>query len=262
MGRTAKSTPPRPPKEAARIAALLRREIVTGALRAGDKLLPERELVEQFGVSRPTMREAMRLLESESLIKISRGQHGGARVQSLDVRVTARQLGMFLQMEGTTLADVYQARSFIEPPAAGLIAERRPLAVIEHLGALIESAKEAYEAQDLKAIAQSAYSFSESLTDNAGNKTLSLMAKLLQDIVRRQTTDVTLRTHTHEGVRKMQWLSLRGRMKLVELIEAGEVEEAEKFWRLHLNSTAKVVLSSYRAQMPIDVLQDPDAESA
>lgn len=259
MGKAAKVRPARPPKEAARIATLLRREIVTGALRTGDKLLPERELVEQFNVSRPTLREAMRLLESESLIKISRGQHGGARVQSLDIRVTARQLGMFLQMEGTTLADVYQARSFIEPPAAGLIAQNRPLAVIERLHDLIEAAKQAYENEELHAIAQGAYTFSETLTDNAGNKTLSLMAKLLQDIVRRQTTDVTLRTHTHEGVRKMQWLSLRGREKVVELIEAGEVEEAEKFWRLHLTSTAKVVLSSYRAQMPIDVLQEPEA---
>ncbi len=133
-GARAKTTAQRrSPKAAARIANLLRREIVTGALQPGDMLLPERVLQEKFDVSRPTLREAMRLLESESLIRISRGQHGGAHVQKLDTSVTARQVGMYLQMEGTTLADVLQARAFLEPPAAGLIARNRSLAVIEKL---------------------------------------------------------------------------------------------------------------------------------
>lgn len=244
------------PKAASRIANLLRREIVTGALHAGDKLLPERVLQEQFQVSRPTLREAMRLLESESLIKISRGQHGGARVQKLDTSVTARQVGMFLQMEGTTLADVLQARTFLEPPAAGMIAQSRSLAVIDMLRSNVEMAKKAYEQGDPRALADAQVHFSEVLTTQAGNKTLSLFARLLHDIVHQQMTDVTVRTHSHEGVKKMQWLSIRGREKLIELIEQGKAEEAEKFWRLHLESTARVVQSSFRAQMPIDVLQD------
>jgi GntR family transcriptional repressor for pyruvate dehydrogenase complex len=250
---------PAGPKAAEQIANLLRREIITGALHAGDKLLPERILQEQFQVSRPTLREAMRLLESESLIRISRGQHGGARVQKLDISVTARQVGMYLQMEGTTLADVLQARSFLEPPAAGLIAESRSLAVIDELRGSVEKAKQAYEEGNPLALAEAQSHFSETLTTHAQNKTLSLFANLLHDIVRRQMSDVTVRTHQREGVRKMQWLSIRAREKLIELIVAGEALEAERYWRLHLESTAKVVQSSYRAQMPIDVLQDPEA---
>jgi len=250
------------PKAAEQIANLLRREIITGALHAGDKLLPERILQEQFQVSRPTLREAMRLLESESLIKISRGQHGGARVQKLDISVTARQVGMYLQMEGTTLADVLQARSFLEPPAAGLIAESRSLAVIDELRANVVMAKQAYDEGNPRGLADAQSLFSETLTTHAQNKTLSLFANLLHDIVRRQMTDVTVRTHEREGVRKMQWLSIRAREKLIELIVAGEALEAERYWRLHLESTAKVVQSSYRAQMPIDVLQDVEPEQA
>lgn len=258
----AKKAAPAGPKAAEQIANLLRREIITGALHAGDKLLPERILQEQFQVSRPTLREAMRLLESESLIKISRGQHGGARVRKLDISVTARQVGMYLQMEGTTLADVLQARSFLEPPAAGLIAESRSLAVIEALRGSVEQAKQAYEEGNPRGLAQAQAQFSEILTTHAQNKTLSLFANLLHDIVRRQMSDVTVRTHEREGVRKMQWLSIRAREKLIELIVAGETLEAERYWRLHLESTAKVVQSSYRAQMPIDVLQDVEQEQA
>jgi len=244
------------PKAASRIANSLRREIVTGVLHAGDKLLPERVLQEQFQVSRPTLREAMRLLESESLIKISRGQHGGARVQKLDVSVTARQVGMFLQMEGTTLADVLQARTFLEPPAAGLIAESRSLAVIDKLRSSVSLAKKAYEEGDPRALAEAQTHFSDVLTTEAGNQTLSMFARLLHDIVHQQMVGVTVRTHSQEGVRKMQWLSIRGREKLIELIEQGKAEEAERFWREHLASTARVVTGSFRAQMPIDVLQD------
>ena len=52
-------------KAAERVAAELRREIVTGNLRPGDKLASEKDLQVQFDVSRPTLREALRLLESE-----------------------------------------------------------------------------------------------------------------------------------------------------------------------------------------------------
>lgn len=246
------------PKAASKIANLLRRDIITGNLQAGDKLLPERVLQEQFEVSRPTLREAMRLLEAESLIKISRGQHGGARVQKLDISVTARQVGMYLQMEGTTLADVLKARAFIESPAAGLIAESRSLAIIEELRNNVAIAWEAYEAGDPKGLAEAQAKFSDVLTDHAQNNTLSLFAKLLHDITHRQMADLTIRTHSREGVKKMQYLAIRGREKLIELIEAGEAEEAERFWRLHLESTANIVVNSYRAQMPIDVLKDDD----
>ena len=62
------------------VAAELRRQIVTGRLKPGDKLHPENVLQNEFAISRPTMREALRLLEAESLITIKRGKHGGARV--------------------------------------------------------------------------------------------------------------------------------------------------------------------------------------
>ena len=248
----------RGPKAAARIANLLRREIVTGALQTGEMLLPERVLQEQFNVSRPTLREAMRLLESESLITISRGQHGGARVRKLDTGVTARQVGMYLQMEGTTLADVMQARSFLEPPAAGLIATNRSLAVIEQLRDSLEKARKSYQDGDTRALTEEQSNFSEILTSQSSNNTLALLAKLLHAIVRRQMMGLTMQSSSRDGALKMHWKGLRAREKLVAFIEKGEAEEAEKYWRHHVESAAKVVVGSYKGQMPIDVLQEED----
>src|SRR5262249_2171707 len=81
--------------------------------------------MEMFGVSRPTLREAFRILEAESLISIRRGARGGARVVSPDIAVAARYVGLLLQMSGTTIADVYEARMVTEPAAARLLAARR-----------------------------------------------------------------------------------------------------------------------------------------
>ena len=242
------------PKTAELVAAELRREIATGNLRAGDKLHPERLLCEQFEVSRPTLREALRLLEAESLIKISRGQYGGAEVTSLNIGVAAKQVGLSLQMEGATLEDVWRARAVLEPAAAAFVArsgDREAIAELE------QSIKGAFAALD-DPVEYATYTsqFSEILTKYCENKTLRLLISLIQDIVRRQHRDVTVNTYSTKGVDRMMLLNIRGRERLLELIKRGDAEEAETFWRSHLVGTGKVVFSAYRAQMPIDVLGD------
>ena len=80
----------RVPKIAELVAAHVRRQIVRGELREGDALPPEAALMEQFRISRPTLREAYRVLESEALITVRRGSHGGARVHVPNGDVAAR----------------------------------------------------------------------------------------------------------------------------------------------------------------------------
>lgn len=248
------------PKTAELVAAELRREIATGNLRAGDKLHPERLLCEQFEVSRPTLREALRLLEAESLIRISRGQYGGAEVTSLDIGVAAKQVGLSLQMEGATLEDVWRARAVIEPAAAAEVARSGNRQAIVDLEGSITAALGALD--DPEEYAAFTAQFSEILIQYCENKTLRLLISLIQDIVRRQHRDVTVNTYAAKGVDRMMHLNIRGRERLLELIKKGEADEAEKFWRSHLVGAGKVVFSAYRAQMPIDVLGDPSAGTA
>src|ERR1700722_316778 len=66
----------RVPKAGELVAEQLRRQIVSGELREGDALPPESTLVERYGVSRPTLREAFRILEAEHIIEIKRGGRG------------------------------------------------------------------------------------------------------------------------------------------------------------------------------------------
>jgi DNA-binding FadR family transcriptional regulator len=243
-------------KAAAVVADELRREIVTGNLRPGDKLLPEHLLQEQFRVSRPTLREAMRMLEAESLVRISRGQHGGATVATPDKAVLARQVGVFLQREGTTLRDLWEARMVIEPTAAYLVTTgpgRR--AAVAALSANIQAARA--DIEDPIQYAALTTQFAELLVEHCGNSTLRLFAMLLEDIVRRQYTHDQVANYASPIVgSRLRGLNLRGREKLVEFIEAGKAAEAEAHWHAHLQGAAEQI-SAYRAGMPIDVLRPP-----
>ncbi|MGA9492864.1 MAG: winged helix-turn-helix domain-containing protein, partial [Mycobacterium sp.] len=88
------------PKASALIAADLRRRIVTGELAPGQTLPSETSLMAEFGVSRPTLREAFRILEAEAIITVVRGPKGGAKVLEPDGSMAARYTGTLLQYQG------------------------------------------------------------------------------------------------------------------------------------------------------------------
>src|SRR3954452_24826625 len=79
------------------VADELRQLIVAGELEEGEMLGSEPDLIERFGVSRPSMREALRILETEGLISVRRGVFGGVVVHRPDQRQTARTAALVLQ---------------------------------------------------------------------------------------------------------------------------------------------------------------------
>lgn len=243
------------PKAAEKVVAELRRQIVTGRLKPGDKLHPENVLQTEFGVSRPTLREALRMLEAESLITISRGKHGGAQVNAIDLGAAARQVGVYLQIAGTTLQDVWLARTVIEPPAAGLLAALKDPAAFAELEANIEASREAAET-DLIRYADLSAEFSMLITRHCGNKTINLLAALIYDIIRRQHEDVTERTQTRSSVDKLRQENIKSRVKALALMRTGTPAQAEDFWRAHLTHMRDLVMAAYSSPTTIDVLTE------
>src|SRR5947208_13567171 len=96
----------RSPKTAELVAGTLRRMVVDGQLKDGDFLPHEADLIAHFHVSRPTLREAVRVLESERLVEVRRGSRTGAKVRVPGPEIVARPAGLLLAISGTTLADV------------------------------------------------------------------------------------------------------------------------------------------------------------
>jgi DNA-binding FadR family transcriptional regulator len=111
------------------LADALRARIITGELRPGEKLPIEPDLSVQYGVSRSTVREALRVLASQNLIATTRGVSGGSFVAYPKPEQIAGYLGASLrlltQADSLTIGQLAEARDILEVPAAGLAAQRR-----------------------------------------------------------------------------------------------------------------------------------------
>jgi GntR family transcriptional repressor for pyruvate dehydrogenase complex len=124
------------PKAAQVLATQIKQEIISGKYPEGAMLPPEQEMALQLNVSRPTVRESLRLLESEGLISIRPGPRGGPRVERPDTPTVTRALTTLFQYEKVSLADLLEARRAIEPACAHVAASR---ATAEDIAALRRS---------------------------------------------------------------------------------------------------------------------------
>jgi DNA-binding FadR family transcriptional regulator len=248
----------RAPKTAELIATQLRQRIARGELLEGDALPAETQLMDQFGVSRPILREAFRILESESLIEVRRGVRGGARVRLPDPKTVARYTALLLELKGTTVADVLDARRAIEPAAARMVAERRSPDVLAILRGCHE--EELRTTSDVRARAAASARFHSTLIELSGNTTLSVLIGMLSTIIDHHNAVATARmSHEWRGFRgPYLHLIVEGHGRLLELIEAGQGEAAEQLWRQHMRESRESVdalLGDDRSTMLVDFLQ-------
>jgi DNA-binding FadR family transcriptional regulator len=243
----------RVPKTAELVAGQLRRQIVRGDLSEGDSLPSESVLMEVFGVSRPTLREAFRVLEAEALISIQRGSHGGARVHSPNGDVAARYAGLVLEHRGTTLADVYQARAVIEPACARILAESRSKKDLDRLWAAVEEAEGAHASPQTAGIpaVKIQHDFHSLIVELSGNETVNVLWGMLRHII--ETATVT-RVEHHSGAPAESHEGGRSHRRLVELIEAKDADGAEALWRKHLVETSRFLLAGASAKTVLDLL--------
>lgn len=229
--------PVRQPKAAELIANELRRLVVCEG-KPGDYLMAERLLIEQFGVSRPTLREALRILESEGLLDIRRGIKGGATIREPAIEDLAVRIGTFLQMRHTTYEDLFLVRKVIEPAAARLAAER--------VGGTGEAViLEPYLEREKQAIADPASephqseaigSFHDAVLELAGSTTLAVVGKLLHATVDSYTRSYIDRLPNTSTLRRALTESHAIHRKIADAISAGKGERAEFLMRSHLDA--------------------------
>lgn len=235
----------RPPKTGELIAAQLRARIVSGQLAPGDALPSEIELMEQFDVSRPTLREAFRILETESLIVIKRGSRG-ARVVPPRVEVAARYFGVMLQVDGVSIGDVYQARAVIEPAAVGMLAAGRTAQDLEDLQQCVDALEAVVDAggDRVDAWAEHTHRFHELLVDRSGNRTLALQSRVLSEVVATHLSVAVQRTFDADQAFETRQFRrvIRSYRKLIGLLEARDAPAAMRHWTLHMREAGTSLL--------------------
>jgi DNA-binding FadR family transcriptional regulator len=252
MATTVKSMLVRVPKAGELVAAQLRRQIVTGELREGDSLPSETALMEQFGISRPTLREAFRILESERIIGIKRGAHGGAHVLVPDAGAAGRYAGALLQYRGTTLADLYEARAHLEAAGVEILARKRSAADLRKLDVAIAES-EALLSDPLAYAEQHELQFHRLLIELAGNQTMIVLLDMLLSIIELHNQSF-MRSHPPDetsaaAIRAAQ----RAHAKLVDLIRQKAADKAVSLWRQHLGSITEYMITD-PGETVLDVL--------
>jgi GntR family transcriptional regulator, transcriptional repressor for pyruvate dehydrogenase complex len=224
------------------IADELRSLIVSGTLAEGASLGRESDLVDRFGVSRPSLREALRILEAEGLVSVVRGVRGGVVVHQPDERMTARNAALVLQFRNATIGDVHEARTIIEPAAARRVAAHREgrTAAVEALRACI--AKQEATIDDPLEFGRANAEFHAVLVSLAGNQTLQVMAEMLNEIVERSVAELSRSGGPPNDSVQIRRKGIRSQERLVELIALGAATEAEVHWRTHMENVGQLTL--------------------
>jgi GntR family transcriptional regulator, transcriptional repressor for pyruvate dehydrogenase complex len=118
------------------IVRQIRTLISEGKLKSGDRLPPERDLAERFRVSRASVREALRALESMGLIEIRLGE--GTFVREISVDQLIEPLALVILTQREAVGELFEARRLLEPPIAGLAARRSTKEEVQEMERILE----------------------------------------------------------------------------------------------------------------------------
>ncbi|CPR05259.1 FadR family transcriptional regulator [Mycobacterium bohemicum DSM 44277] len=252
---------PRPrlttPRLAETVADELRRQIVDGEIADGTLLPPQAVLVERFNVSLVSLREALRILVTEGLISIRRGNQGGAVVHAPDKTKAGYMLGLLLQSQYVKLDDLAAALKSIEPTCAAMAAQRpdRAKAVIPVMQRI--NAAMADTLDDGPLCTEYGRQFHDSVVQGSGNSTLIAVVGSLEALwthheqkwAERRSADGAYPTLEERK------LALKTHQALADAIEIGDAERAQHIAARHLADTQLYVLAEDRNKRIIATTQ-------
>lgn len=153
------------------LVGLFKRLIAEGSLAPGDRLPPERELAERLGVSRSSLREALKVLEIMGVISQRVGS--GTRLQPAAATTLAEPLQFLLLLQDIKFDEVMEARLIVEPELAARAAVRREAEDLEALDRAIARMKAS--ADDADAFVASDLAFHQAIYDASGNRVCAML---------------------------------------------------------------------------------------
>jgi GntR family transcriptional repressor for pyruvate dehydrogenase complex len=207
------------------VRALIR----TGELGIGARLPSERDLCERFGVSRVTVREALRILEVNGLIEIRLGAHGGAYVTAPTTGRVGEGITDLLSMSGLSAAEVTEARAVVELGVIPLVVAR---ATDDELAGLLALCDEAARARDADTYTVTmSFDFHLQVAASAHNPAIVMLMQSFREPVL-----MSLREAQHEGRQ-----GVAEHRAFVEAVRARDAAQAQAIMTDHLQRTARRV---------------------
>ena len=201
-----------------------------GQLSAGDRLPSERELCERFGVSRVTVREALRVLEANGLVEIRVGARGGAFVTAPSSRLVGEGISDLITLASLTAVEVTEARMVFELGIVPLVCERATEQDISALYEICDRSSEALQGDDypLELSAEWHTRYAQA----AHNRAIAMLVESLHGplLMSLERAREAAPMHGRRGVQEHR--------ALVDALAAGECERATGLMRTHLARTA------------------------
>jgi DNA-binding FadR family transcriptional regulator len=210
------------------VADELRRLIVSGELPAGRRLPAEAAIAERFGVSRATVREALRVLATQDLIRTAKGAGGGSFVTTPTVdhisEFLSSSISLLTQSEDVSLDEFLEARELLEVPAAALAARRSDEHDLVALRAAIPE-----EPLRLEVDEQFAHNkrFHAALVDASGNTMLRIAAQPVFSVLQLNLSRSALGQRFHQTIN-------HDHRAIAAAVEAGDEAAAAEEMRKHL----------------------------
>ena len=242
---------------AEQVASALRERILEGGIGDGSMLPKQDEIVAEFGVSFPSVREALRILETEGFITVRRGNRGGAIVHAPDIGTAGYALGLTLQSMQVRVPDLGAALAALEPLCAAHCAQRsdRRRVVLPRLKELLAASAACIE--DGAAFTRASREFHDTVVGFDPNSTLRVVVKSLTSLWSVQEeawadaqlsrgaypseSDRAAAQHAHE--------------RLVDSIAQGDADEAARIAQEHLTASQRWVCRTLKDRV-IDAASD------
>ena len=200
------------PVQAERISQLieeqLKEAIIRHHYRAGDKLPSERELVDMFGASRSSIREAIRSLERSGFVVVKKGVQGGAFVlQKGDSTLMVNYLRDMMRLRQVSLDEILQARLIIEPEVAAAAAQRATPEYVELLEEITRDQLKGFDSENPVMQFDRNPRFHRIIAEMTGNQVFIIIMQILLEIHafrmnQFKLDEKTIRkiTHQHDGI--------------------------------------------------------------
>lgn len=214
------------------IARQIEEQIYQGLLKADQVLPAEGELMKQFGVSRNTVREALRMLETSGLVKIKQGPKGGAVITPISDKVASEFLVKTFRVGGVSPLDLFDFKMAMEPTMVALLASKSSIDsnILARMDENIAEAKRLYASGEVTAYVNT--DFHVLLAEATGNMIFIVVAKTL-----RVAFDAVA-PPDKEGYRLE---SIQAHERILEAIRKKHAIKARELMEIHLAQMIEVI---------------------
>lgn len=228
------------------VADAIKDWVVERGLQPGDRLPGEAELIDRFGMSKGTIREAMRLLQAQGLVETKTGPGGGSFVGAVTRERAAALLANYFYFREVTIDDIYQVRIALEPALAASLAGQLSDQQLGELEAIMaDYAEAAADAEEERRQHVASLRFHARLSDFGGNALLGFFIGFMAQIL----TDLTVYKRLYTTPNHDLWQ--RGRQHQTDLIAAlrhGDSEKARVIMRSHMEM-ARGMMEAQQAEV-------------